>query len=68
MSKITNDNRQEIIEKYINAILASFNLNKESNLYEYQRLLSGKNAMSNEILEQEIISFQPEVLNSYPDQ
>lgn len=63
MVKVTDKNRDSIIETYVNTIIDGMDINSLADLL-YGLLIDKKDLMSNESLEQEINEFYPELLET----
>lgn len=62
--KITDSNRKNILELYIDTICSNISIDKETDLFIYQRLLQTKNLLSNEDLEKEILNTHPNIMKN----
>jgi hypothetical protein len=62
--KITDYNKQKILQLYIDTICYTIGIDKEADLFAYQRLLQTKSILSNERLEEEILQQYPSLLEN----
>jgi hypothetical protein len=62
--KITDYNRQKILQSYIDTICNTIGIDKGADLFAYQRLLQTKSILSNERLEEEILQQYPYLLEN----
>jgi hypothetical protein len=62
--RITDENRNIILDKYIETAFKHLNISKEVYLFACQRFIQSKNILSNEILEKEILQLYPRLLEN----